>query len=941
MNDSPSFLERVATFLLQQDGKSLLQTLVVLPNRRSQVFLKQALANKSDKDFWLPDMLTIDELMARLSGLTVVDPMLAWFELYRIHRELEGENARSLDDFLSWAPLMLNDFSDIDFSLADAKKVFRELSEAKALEVWNLGERPLTAMQKDYLAFFHRLYDYYKRLGDKLLGNKTAYKALTYRLAAEKMQKGQTGDVEWKTFVFVGFNALTGAEKQVVLALQQYFALHYFIQADTYYFDLHKGSVHEAGRFLREMTRALKIESPRWVGDNLLTRKKSVEVYGIPGHTGQAKLAGQLLHQWLVEEGREAVNTAVVLADERLLVPLLEAVPSEDAKGEPLHYNVTMGYPLQESPFYDFVYRWLQLLVLRSEGLSTKGRISLPMLELLLQNPLAEMLTGMRLSDFYPMTRVYASGEEIWQAAPEGPMKNLLENLFYGWDKPADFLKQLKKILLQIQALPALEEKQNRLLPYQWMLTMQMLKLMEYLVGGKQADLGFQGLQKVLLQLLGRKEVSLKGEPLTGIQVMGMLETRNLDFDRVIILGANEGVLPKTGFQESFIPYDLRRAFGLPMQNTQTVVTSYHFFRLLQSAGQVALIYNSEPDVLGGGEVSRFVLQIENELKLLNPQLMFRKKMVYVPLKTVSLKQTTQAVKEPDILKQLQELAQYGFSPSALNTYVRCPLQFYFRYVARVEVPDIPEVSVQSTTFGSVVHGVLEAFYQPFVGKYIDPDLLYGNVKKNLEGLLQQKFLEIYGNNDFNSGRNVLIYNVAKRYVERFIKNDVQNLRKEPRILIGTEQKVRAALSLSDADIYIKGTIDRMDKTEQGNAIRIIDYKTGSVETRELRINSWEELTEKPDYGKALQVTAYAWAYQKQTGESLLLLPGIISLKKADGKFLPVVFPEGEEQKDVLNQAENALHQLTSEILDAEMPFVQTQVADICKTCDFKNLCNR
>ncbi len=547
----------------------------------------------------------------------------------------------------------------------------------------------------------------------------------------------------------------------------------------------------------------------------------------------------------------------------------------------------------------------------------------------------------MRLSDFYPMTGVYASGKEIWQAAPDGPMKNLLEILFYGWQKPADFLKQLKKILLWIQKLPALEEKQNRLLPYQWMLMMQTLKLMEHIVGGQQADLGFQGLQKVLLQLLGRKEVSLKGEPLTGIQVMGMLETRNLDFDRVIILGANEGILPKTGFQESFIPYDLRRAFGLPLQNTQTAVASYHFFRLLQSAGKVALIYNSEPDVLGGGEVSRFVLQIENELKPLNPQLIFRKKMVYVPLKHAKLKRETAPVKEPAIIKQLQGLAQYGFSPSALNTYVRCPLQFYFRYVARVEVPDMPEVSVQNTTFGSVVHGVLEAFYQPFAGRQIDPDVLYGQVKKNLEELLRQKFLEIYGNHDLSSGRNVLIYNVAKRYVERFIKNDVEKLRKEPRILIGTEQKVRAALSSAGSDIYIKGTIDRIDKTVGGTAIRIIDYKTGSVEPRDLRIGSWEELAQKPDYGKALQVMAYAWAYQKQSGESLSLAPGIISLKKADGRFLPVVFPEGDEQKDVLNQTENTLRQLIREILDAEKPFVQTEVADICKTCDFKNLCNR
>ena len=938
MNGSPSFLERIAAFLLRQDSESLLHTLVVLPNRRSQVFLKQALAKKTEKDLWLPEMLTIDELMARLSGLTVVDPMVAWFELYRIHRELEKEKARTPDDFLSWAPLMLNDFSDVDFSMANAGKLFHELSEAKALEEWNLGERPLTSVQKDYLAFFQSLFQYYERLQIRLLQNKTAYKAMAYRVAAEKLMAGQTENMEWKHFVFAGFNALTEAEKQVVLAFQRYFELHYFIQADSYYFDLQKKPVHEAGRFLREITRALKIENPRWVEEDLLKRKKSVDVFGIPGHTGQAKLTGQLLHQWLMEEKADVKNIAVVLADERLLFPLLGSVPVHDAQGRPLHYNVTMGFPLSESPFYDLVYRWLQLLILREEDPSAKDRISLPALDLLLQNPLLQMLTGMKLSGFFSLDKMYAPGEELRNSASDGQMKELLEILFYGWQKPEMFLPKLKKLLLRLQSLPALSERKNLLLPHQWVLMMQVLKLAGHIIGGQQS-LGFQGMQKVLLQLMGRKEVSLKGEPLTGIQVMGMLETRNLDFDRVIILGANEGILPKTGFQESFVPYDLRRAYGLPLQNTQTAVASYHFFRLLQQPRQVALIYNSEPDVLGGGEVSRFVLQIENELVPGNPKFVFRKKMVYVPLKDAEINRKIAVEKEPAIMEKLWNLARNGLSPSGLNTYVRCPMQYYFRYVAQVEVPRQPEVSVQSDTFGSVVHGVLEALYNPFIGKRIDPDRLLAGMEKNLDSLLQQKFLEIYGSHDMNSGRNILIYNVARRYVQRFVKKDGAHLRKEPRVLEGTEHKVHAILNLARSEVRIKGSIDRIDKGEE--MLRIIDYKTGTVRQGDLKLKSWESVLEDVKFAKALQVLVYAWIYRKQSGQKVAITPGIISLKSANGRFMPVVFPENTGQEEAFLHTEALLRQLVSEILDEGSPFVQTENPKVCEYCDFKNLCNR
>jgi ATP-dependent helicase/nuclease subunit B len=946
MDEPKPFLERIAGFLLAQSQENLLQTLVVLPNRRSQVFLKQALAKKAEQDFWLPDMLTIDELMVQLSGLTVVDPLAAWFELYHIHRELEKDKARSADDFLSWAPLMLNDFNDVDFSLADAHQLFHELSEVRVMETWNPDGRPLTTLQKDYLAFFRSLFDYYERLQIRLMKRHSAYKAMAYRVAAEKLRQGEMSHIRWKNFVFAGFNALTEAEKQVVSVLKESFSLHYFIHADRYFFNPGRKTHHEAGLFLQQAGQRLKLENLQWVDSGLSEQEKTIEVFGIPGQTGQAKYAGQLLRQWMSEENTDATSIAVVLADERMLGPLLSAVPQTDGGGRPLHYNVTMGYPLTESPFYDLVYRWLQLLILSEEVKEKKlsEKISLPALDALMHNPLVYMLTGKQhLSDFFKMDRLYATAEEILVTAPDEKSKLWLEMTISDLEMPGDFLTRLKKFLQILRDLPELSEKEARLLRFQLVLMVQVLRLAENILGKEIRSVGLHGIRKILLQLMSRKEISLRGEPLTGIQVMGLLETRNLDFDKVLILGANEGVLPQTGFRDSFIPFDLRRAFGLPLESSKTAIASYYFFRLLQQPRKVALIYNSEPGVLGGGEVSRFVLQIENELVPRNPKIVYRHKTVYVPLISQTISHRISISKEPAVMELLKQLAERGISPSALNAYVRCPLQFYFRYVARIKEPPQPEVSVQSNTFGSVVHGTLEKLYRPFLGKNIDPEQLLHAMKENIDTLLQAEFKEIYGKSDMRFGRDVLIYKVARRYVERYVKNDAAFLTREPRGVVSLEKSFRTTLTTPAGDIHVKGFIDRIDTRPGSRTVRIIDYKTGTVTPGELKPDSeekWEMLSDNPKYAKALQVLVYSWIYRKENPETAVE-PGIVSLKSASGRFMPVIFPKHWSENDILQNIELLLRQMLSRIWDKNLPFGQTSDPKICEYCDFKQLCNR
>ncbi|UBM61633.1 PD-(D/E)XK nuclease family protein [Candidatus Sulfidibacterium hydrothermale] len=939
MNDTPVFLERVAGFLLQLKPSEGAETLVVFPNKRSQLFLKQAILRAAEKDFWLPQMMTIDDLMVQLSGVSVVDPLLAYFELYQIHLEQEKEQVRTLDEFFSWAPLMLNDFSDIDYSLADAYRLFHELSEAKVLEEWNLGERPLTEMQKDYLSFFHSLYAYYETLQMRLLKKNAAYKAMAYRLAAEKVKDEKELFFQWKRFVFVGFNALTEAEKRVTAALSEKAELHYFIHADHFYFSPEKKTYHEAGRFLREMVRYLKISNPLWVDNRLLTTEKEVKIYGVPGQTRQVKLAGQILSEWL-EEGTPDEKTAIILADEHLLIPLLDSVPSS-VYNQPVHYNVTMGYSLEYSPFYDLVYRWLKLFQVQKNGQSQEIRVLSEDLEILMQNPLVQMLTGKQLADFYPVQSVYAPVSSVLAAADDERLKTFLGNLFSVGKDPSVFPSRLKIFLQALKQLPVFSAPENRLLQNQLILVMQVVKLVENLFQGQSHIPDFEGLQKIFLQLLRRREVSLKGEPLKGIQVMGILETRNLDFDRIIVLGANEGILPKNGFHESFIPYDLRRAHRLPLQNSEASVMSYYFFRLLQHARQAVFVYNSEPDVLGGGEMSRFLLQLENEIAEKNPRFRLQKKMVYVPLPDVTLHAETEIQKTALVRERMDMLMANGLSPSALNVYIRCPLQFYYRHVAQIRLPDEPQVSIQSDVFGSVLHSVLETLYRPFLGQPVRPDELLRYFLKDPDKLLQEKFLEIYGPRDLSNGRDLLIYHVAKRYLERFIKNDVKALEKEPRVLEGLEQKVFARLSVKDKTVKLKGVMDRVDRKTGEAVYRIIDYKTGKTEPRYLKPASWDVLLENTDYSKAFQVLVYSWLFLKQDGSDKKVQPGIISLRRADGAFLPVSFPEDASQKEMMEQTENLLSELIGEILDETIPFCQTENPKVCEYCDYKGLCNR
>lgn len=944
MNQEIPFLEKIADEILNIEESSILHTVVVLPNNRSVVFLKNHLANKLEHDLWLPDMMTIDEMMVQFSGLNLLDPLSVHLHLFEVHQQIEKENARSLDDFLGWAPLMLNDFSELDFYMADVPSLFRELSQAKAMEKWNLDGKPLTTLQKQYLDFFHALLDYYQLLQKRLLQANSAYKGMAYRRAAEKAISGRLS-FDWKRFLFVGFNALTTAEKTVVQWLKQQFTVDYFVDADHYYLDAGKGESLEAGRFLREALKVFKIDSVSWVGNGLLEGEKEIEVIETGKNIGQVKYAARQLRQWFENPQMESVKTAVVLMDENLLVPLLSEVPVQRLDGtvRAIHYNVSMGYPLSASPFVDYIRQWLKILIVKSED--TEKRLWVPGLIQLMSNPLMGFLLATDVNEVVSEIKkqnLFFQEVDPWLSPDSNPvLSGFLKQNFVGVDSPAHFLKALNNTLVTLSENPAMTEPQYVLLRNQLLRLIKVVKVLNVMLAGYIESTTFHSLQTLFDRLISQEEISLKGEPLSGVQVMGLLETRNLDFENLIILGANEGLLPKTGFQDSFVPFDLRRAYQLPLPNAKTSIVAYHFFRLLQRAKNIVLIYNSEAESLGGGQASRFILQLEHVLQKSNPHLHLKKKVLQIPIQPINVNAGSIVIaKDEKICRKLDQLAVRGISPSAFTTFVRCPLRFYFTYLLRPKIPENLETSIESNTFGSVIHASLEKLYNDFVGKEISPENLQKNLNR-IDAVLMESFTKIYGNHPLSYGKNLLIVEVAKTYIQRFVKNDIIQQKKQPFFLVALEQKLEAPFALKDKSIKIKGFIDRVDRQMNTQGLRIVDYKTGKVTENELKIKDWDDLVNDSKYEKALQVLIYQWLYRKNYPDEENVSAGLISLRSAQNHFMPVRHDDLASVERGEGRLEKVLSGLLNQIFDPQQDFEQTSDSDQCTYCDFKQICMR
>lgn len=937
------FLEKVAEVIISRSKDELRETVVVFPNKRPELFLKKYIAEKATTGFWLPDIRSIDEFITELSPLTPQDSMITWFELYEIHKKLEGDKARQPDEFISWASIMLNDFNDADLALTNIQELFTFLSKAKALERWHPDGSQLTEFEKSYIEFFQNLGQYYKQLKELLAEKDMGTKGMVYRNVAENIEKQEK--LPWNHFIFAGFNALTEAEEKLISSLRKSHPVTLLWDTDEYYIYPKKHNLpwQEAGMPLKQLFKNLKIDNPQWVENNLIEGRKKINLVAAPKQISQVKFVGQLMEQW----DREGVTfsptgTAIVLSDEKLLIPLLTSLSSGS-----LTYNVTMGYPLSLSQLAQFLTLWIELLVRQNQRNDKAFNIALiismlhnVVLRTLLDDPDTTIAKVKSLGSAFINTNglksCFSEKESTLfsilfetNSTASGLFNNmmLLLNLYQKEIDNSDKINNNSNL-----------NNSNPMLRQQVASVMVALKKLSTILSNNTSLFNLKAFQQLFSRIIAGSEISLKGEPLDGIQIMGMLETRLLDFKKLIILSANEGHLPKTGSAESFIPFDIRREYNLPLPDDKNAIFAYHFFRLLQRAEEVMLIYNSEVSDLGGGEKSRYLLQLEVEAAKANPNLILEEHFLKVNPNHQPEAVTISIPKSEETLLRLEEIGKKGFSPSALNQYISCPLKFYFSRILELHPPEELRTTIEADVFGTVVHDVLEKIYKPDIDKSISTERLTKELK-NIENYLRESIKEKYKGSAIDYGKNLLITNVMLKYIKRFIQKDIENLRKEPRVLLGTEQEIAFPLNLSNGkQVLIKGYIDRIDRFN--DEIRISDYKTGSVKKGDVNFKEWESLLSESKFSKAFQTLVYGWLFKKTNpGESHINV-GLFSLRTlSEGYISPKIIEENLEVWH--DDFEMILAQLLEIIIDPEVPFVQTSNVNNCQYCDFKDICNR
>lgn len=942
-----AFLRKIVEEVQKTHAGQFGQLCFVLPNRRAGLFLKKYLAESGTSPQLAPATYSMEEFLELLSGARILEPITILFEFYNHFRETEGDQADPLDEFVRWAPQLLSDFNEVDLHLVRPDKLFQYVNESRALELWSVDGREMSETQRNYLKFWESIYSYYKAFTKRLEEQQQAYSGLAARWAANKVEaRYEEGKLDireegFQRIIFAGFNALSPAEEKVIRTFIKNGQAEIYWDTDAYYM---ANNQQEAGLFFRRYREGWAAGKFNWIFDDLKTRARNIDIIGVASHVGQAKVAGEIISELDSSAGYE--DTAVVLIQENLLIPTLQSLP-EQVK----YVNVTMGYPLRNAPLHGFL-NTVFLLQENAEKMGIRhGNVHFYHKDLvkLLGHPFLAHLPGMNelskllIRSIRKRNLVFIPPEDMEEvaSADHATTFQLIKPIFKRWkNEPIkaltsfrEIFENLKNVLTRTTETHQKEDEIN--LEYLYLYT-KILKRMESLIGNYRSIRSLKTLRVVFNQLIGAQSIPFYGEPLRGLQVMGLLETRLLDFKNVVVLSANEDKLPTGKTVQSFIPFDIRREFGLPTHKDRDSLAAYHFYRLLQRAENISILYNTEPDEMGGGEKSRFITQIEHELPLINPATKLRSKVITFPVLQEKLYETS-IEKSTEVLLALDRLMEKGLSPSALNKFIQCPLDFYYKYIIGLRDEEEVEETIEATTLGSFVHGVLETFYTPFIGKAV-PEEAVTEMLKAAEKETRNEFLKKFRKADLERGKNLLTLKVAIKFVRTFLQRERTFIRKIARDgreleIVSLEQKLEKIVQVNGKDVRLIGLADRIDKV--GDLTRIIDYKTGMATPVELKVTKPEKLISDASKAKAFQLMTYALLHREVNGmESGPIVSGIVSFRKLSEGVMAVKMKDSELiREDHLDYFEEQVQQLVSAIYDTSVPFSHEPDANYCSFC--------
>lgn len=962
-----SFLYQVATLFYQQYGAEIHRLAFVFPNRRAGLFFLKYLSEISEKPLFSPSILTINDLFMQLSGKHPADKIQMLFRLYELYKQRSG-SSESFDEFIYWGEMLLNDFDDIDKYMVDARMLFRNVSDLKSLDddfnylspeqvqairsFWSSfypkGDSP---NQQHFLELWEILYDLYAGLRTSLVKDGCGYDGMIFREVVEQLEKEPMSDFPFDQVVFVGLNALSVSEERLLLALQKKgVADFYWDYVGPWVTDPDNKASFFLERNLRLFPSRMQLPATEPV-------QAEIRVMGVPSAIGQAKQVYPILQaladeQQLTDES--ALRTAIVLPDEHLLVPVLNAIPEAIQ-----HINVTMGYPLAGTP----VAALMEYILTLQKNIRYIDRVPVFYFRDVLPILNHQYVMAAAPEEVSQLVKDMTAGNRIYVHAADLNRHELLSILF----TPVQNTEELSDYLIHVlEALNACL-RNNRPNPddeemisdstqttadieqefiFHYFATVNRMK--EVMREAK-IEMRLDTYFRLLKRMTDLITIPFEGEPLSGLQIMGVLETRALDFDRLIILSMNEGIFPLKKAANSFIPYNLRRGFGLPTYEHQDSVWAYHFYRLIRRAKQVTLLYDTRTTGLQTGEVSRFVHQLRYHYQypLIDELVVYDVASSAVP--PISVQKTAEVEK---LLSDFLSGGPRALSASAINTYLDCPLKFYFSVLEQIQEEDEITETVERDVFGSILHKVMEDLYAPFKGKLVTADLLKLLRKDQplLTGTIARAFAELF----FKSpvvrplvGENFLTGEMIRKYAEKILEQDA---RFTPFHYIESEKKVRVNLALGDGKVVqLKGFIDRVDALDR--VLRIVDYKTGNGK---LVFDSIDGLFDKEvkDRPKAvMQVFLYAWMYQQLSEYTgMPIQPAIYYLRTLfQRSFNPVVEQKkGRGKADKVNSFqefaadfEDKLRQCLDEIFNLDIPFTQTETGKACAYCSFRGLCGK
>lgn len=944
------FLYLVAQDLYNIYGSRLAQHTIVFPNRRAGVFFQKFLSEVTDSIIWSPKIITISELMKELSGYLLGNKISLILKLYQCYKKVL-KSSETFDSFYYWGEMLINDFDDIDKYLVNVQELFVNISAEKEIEVVfeHLDENQKTIIEQfltnirasrdskqkqDFITFWQSLFPIYELFSSELTKEGTAYEGKLYRNVAENIYNEEILDFKnFNDFSFVGFNVLNKCEEILFDHLKLENKARFYWDYDNWYA---KNLNHEAQFFINPNLQRY----PNALNENHFNnfkKGKEIQVISVASKTAQVKVIPEIL----INKIENLDDTAIILADETLLANLLNSIP-EKVKG----INITMGFPIKNSRVVSLINRIYQLQ--KSKQRYNKNNVLFSKeLEFFISHYL---IKSHALEECESLLQEMQNTRELTTSLDNISKYDQLFSLLQNFNNEEIGFIQLVNRTLKI-LLQAFIDKNNQTLNIDKELIYYIVKESNKLIDVLKDELSRVNIDvqnRILNQVIVNQNISFIGEPIADLQIMGILESRALDFTNIIMLSVNEGTIPKINAAGSFIPYSLREGFGLQTIKHQDSVYSYYFFRLLQRAENIFLVYNNASDGLSNPEPSRYLQQLKYDQTIDYKEIAYGFEIAFPDKHAIVIQKNEQIIEKLE--SYFDDNSGKYFSPSALNDYLDCSLRFYFKYIQELRSKDELEDSIQALNFGNILHHTLQEIYEP----YLNQELKSGNIDLIIKQTDIESIIKKYYYNELNislkdvsvSGENDLLLNVIKENVISILKYDKS---KAPFTPYALENKFERKLNLNINDvvksIQVGGKIDRID--DLSGSFDIIDYKTSNPG---LDIKSIDEIFDtnlRNRKKEVFQLLFYAYLLQEHKTNTKLCPQLYITrnIKNINHKNEMVIHymkePLMEIKNDMLVEFESNLKQTLIELFSVESPFKQTEFEEKCSFCDFRDICNR